>query len=378
MCHDAVCEPTRYTGTRQHSGSYSSQWPLPGTGPLGPPGARAPRGRDSIRCGGPRTQLPRSQGSPGRASCPHDEQVAQVLCQRTGGAPLCGQLRGECDKAGVTHLSSQPRNHRHHGAHCRGRGFLILVSFGAAQTTRGPRLAPTWQSCFQFQFQRRPMRTTQTDTGHGCCLWFPGFASCCVSVGAVGRSLRISSSATYPGVRPETLPIPPPTRPLRPASRQYSSIRFPSVAALGSICSLLARAGLLIRAMRQTCDESPYSTDAVLPTAQCPGSPVPVVRKEAGYPAPLRQPSYTRRVVKFTRGVIEMAKTKSSAKATKKAQSSAADYLKRLGPVRRVIAMARDHSTKNSYRLRLECKHTRVGTKRRSLRCRRCLTAKGK
>jgi hypothetical protein len=53
-------------------------------------------------------------------------------------------------------------------------------------------------------------------------------------------------------------------------------------------------------------------------------------------------------------------------------KSSAADYLKRLGPVRRVVSMARDHSTKNSYKLRLECKHVRTGTKRRTLRCRRC------
>jgi len=101
MCHDAVCEPTRYTGTRQHSGSYSSQWPLPGTGPLGPPGARAPRGRDSIRCGGPRTHLPRSQGSPGRASCPHDEQVAQILCQRMDGLRSVRSL--EISETGARH-----------------------------------------------------------------------------------------------------------------------------------------------------------------------------------------------------------------------------------------------------------------------------------
>ena len=69
-------------------------------------------------------------------------------------------------------------------------------------------------------------------------------------------------------------------------------------------------------------------------------------------------------------------KSKSTKQSSTK--SSATDYLKRLGPVRPVIAMSRDHSTKNSYRLRLECKHTRVGTKRRTLRCRRCLTAKGK
>ncbi len=60
---------------------------------------------------------------------------------------------------------------------------------------------------------------------------------------------------------------------------------------------------------------------------------------------------------------------------TKKAtvKKSPAELAKRLGPVRRVIAMARDHSTKNSYRLRLECKHTRIGTKRKTLRCRRCV-----
>jgi hypothetical protein len=61
-------------------------------------------------------------------------------------------------------------------------------------------------------------------------------------------------------------------------------------------------------------------------------------------------------------------------KSTKKSSSKsvAQDYLTRLGPVREVVKMARDHSTKNAYVLTLRCGHKRVGTKRKTLRCRRC------
>jgi hypothetical protein len=58
--------------------------------------------------------------------------------------------------------------------------------------------------------------------------------------------------------------------------------------------------------------------------------------------------------------------TKSSTK------TGAADLTKRLGPVRRVVKMTRASETEASYNLHLECKHVRVGTKRKSLRCRRC------
>jgi len=62
-------------------------------------------------------------------------------------------------------------------------------------------------------------------------------------------------------------------------------------------------------------------------------------------------------------------KTKSS-KSSTKAQS--ADYLKRLGPMREVVKMTRASDTKASYVLTLKCGHKRVGTKRKTLRCRRC------
>jgi hypothetical protein len=45
--------------------------------------------------------------------------------------------------------------------------------------------------------------------------------------------------------------------------------------------------------------------------------------------------------------------------------------------VREVVRMTRASDTKGSYLLVLKCGHKRVGTKRRSLRCRRCLTQKG-
>ena len=62
-------------------------------------------------------------------------------------------------------------------------------------------------------------------------------------------------------------------------------------------------------------------------------------------------------------------------KGTKKktaAKSSVADFLKRLGPVREVVKMARASDTKAAYRLTLRCGHVRVGTKRATLRCGRC------
>jgi hypothetical protein len=67
-------------------------------------------------------------------------------------------------------------------------------------------------------------------------------------------------------------------------------------------------------------------------------------------------------------------KTKGTKKKT--AKSSAADYLKRLGPVREVVKMVKAHDTEGSYNLHLSCKHVRVGTKRKSLRCGRCRSAK--
>jgi hypothetical protein len=69
-----------------------------------------------------------------------------------------------------------------------------------------------------------------------------------------------------------------------------------------------------------------------------------------------------------------MGKSK-TAVATK---SSAADYLKRLGPMREVVKVVRASDTKAAYRLTLKCGHVRVGTKRANLRCRRCLIEKGK
>lgn len=45
---------------------------------------------------------------------------------------------------------------------------------------------------------------------------------------------------------------------------------------------------------------------------------------------------------------------------------------KRLGPLRKVVKMTRASETEASYNLTLECKHVRVGTKRKSLRCGRC------
>jgi hypothetical protein len=59
-------------------------------------------------------------------------------------------------------------------------------------------------------------------------------------------------------------------------------------------------------------------------------------------------------------------------KAVKKQAASAADLLARLGPVREVVRMTRAHDTTAAYNLVLSCKHVRVGTKRKSLRCGRC------
>jgi hypothetical protein len=58
--------------------------------------------------------------------------------------------------------------------------------------------------------------------------------------------------------------------------------------------------------------------------------------------------------------------------AVKKQQASPADLTRRPGPIMAVTKMARDHDTKNSYTLTLKCGHKRTGTKRRTLRCRRC------
>jgi hypothetical protein len=69
-----------------------------------------------------------------------------------------------------------------------------------------------------------------------------------------------------------------------------------------------------------------------------------------------------------------MVKSKKS--SSTKAHSTAVDYLKRLGPVREVVKMARASDTKAGYRLTLKCGHVRVATKRKTLRCRRCLTQK--
>lgn len=53
-------------------------------------------------------------------------------------------------------------------------------------------------------------------------------------------------------------------------------------------------------------------------------------------------------------------------------KSSAAELTKRLGPIRKVVRLVRARDTKASFNLHLECRHVRVGTKRATLRCRRC------
>jgi len=68
-----------------------------------------------------------------------------------------------------------------------------------------------------------------------------------------------------------------------------------------------------------------------------------------------------------------MAKQQTKQSSTK--SSSAADLAKRLGPVRKVVKMTKAAETESSYNLHLECKHVRVGTKRKSLRCGRCRRA---
>jgi hypothetical protein len=55
-----------------------------------------------------------------------------------------------------------------------------------------------------------------------------------------------------------------------------------------------------------------------------------------------------------------------------KSTSSTTDLTTRLGPVRKVVKMTKAAETEASYHLHLECKHVRVGTKRKSLRCGRC------
>jgi hypothetical protein len=52
-----------------------------------------------------------------------------------------------------------------------------------------PVLVPCW-------FQRSLQKTMRAEAAHGCCVWFPGFTSCCVSVGGATGSLRIDCSAT--------------------------------------------------------------------------------------------------------------------------------------------------------------------------------------
>ena len=70
--------------------------------------------------------------------------------------------------------------------------------------------------------------------------------------------------------------------------------------------------------------------------------------------------------------------TKTSSTKTMHGKSAAVikEYNERLGPVRRVISMTRAKGTDASYRLRLECKHVRVATKRAAVRCGRCKAGK--
>jgi hypothetical protein len=69
-------------------------------------------------------------------------------------------------------------------------------------------------------------------------------------------------------------------------------------------------------------------------------------------------------------------KTKKKAASSGKSAAAIAEYNKRLGLVRRVVSMTRAKGTKAAYNLRLECKHTRVGTKQATVRCGRCKGAK--
>jgi hypothetical protein len=63
------------------------------------------------------------------------------------------------------------------------------------------------------------------------------------------------------------------------------------------------------------------------------------------------------------------------AKSTKKTAGKD-DLTRRLGPVREVTKMTKAHDTEGSYNLHLKCGHVRIGTKRKSLRCGRCRSAK--
>jgi hypothetical protein len=64
--------------------------------------------------------------------------------------------------------------------------------------------------------------------------------------------------------------------------------------------------------------------------------------------------------------------TTKSTKASSTKGGAADSLTKRLGPLRKVVKMTRASETEASYNLTLECKHVRVGTKRKSLRCGRC------
>ena len=71
-----------------------------------------------------------------------------------------------------------------------------------------------------------------------------------------------------------------------------------------------------------------------------------------------------------------MVKSQNTMKATAVAKKRSGDLDQRLGPVREVVKMARASDTKAAYRLTLKCGHVRVATKRKTFRCRRCLTQK--
>jgi hypothetical protein len=68
--------------------------------------------------------------------------------------------------------------------------------------------------------------------------------------------------------------------------------------------------------------------------------------------------------------------SKSSTKQAAAMKSRQTELLYRLGPSRKVVKTSKAAGTENSVVLHLECGHKRVGTKRATLRCRRCLTAK--
>jgi len=50
---------------------------------------------------------------------------------------------------------------------------------------------------------------------------------------------------------------------------------------------------------------------------------------------------------------------KKSSKSSTKKQPTAAEYTKRLGPVRKVVRLVRASDPRGSFKLHLECKHVR-------------------